>query len=229
MAEDFILNAETRSDKGKGASRRLRRQGRVPGIVYGSGKDPQPISVDHDELINHLKSEAFYSHILELKLDGKKEQVVLRDLQRHIYKPTVVEHLDLLRVSAKEKIRMQVPLHFVGEDVAPGIKLKGGVITHDLVNVEVSCLPGDLPEYIEVDVSELDIGDNVHLSDIKVPDGVELVELTHGEDHDLKVASIQQPRSAKEEEEEEEAAEAAAEAAAEEGSEEAGEEKKEED
>ena len=208
MAEDFVINAEVRSDKGKGASRRLRRQGRVPGIVYGGGKDATSISVDHDELINHLKDEAFYSHILELKLGKNTEQVVLRDLQRHVYKPTVVEHLDLLRVSAKEKIRMQVPLHFVGEEDAPAIK-QGGVITHDLVNVDVNCLPGDLPEYIEVDVSELDLGDNVHLTDLKLPKGVELVELTHGEDHDLQVATVQQPRSAREEEDAEGGEEAA--------------------
>ena len=218
MAEDFVVNAEVRSDKGKGASRRLRRQGRVPGIVYGAGKEPTPISVDHDELINHLKEEAFYSHILELKLGKDTEQVVLRDLQRHVYKPTVVEHLDLLRVSAKEKIRMQVPLHFVGEDSAPAVK-RGGVITHDLVNVDVNCLPGDLPEYIEVDVSGLDLGDNVHLTDLKLPEGVELVELTHGEDHDLQVATVQQPRAAREDDEEGEE-EAEDESASGEGSEE---------
>jgi large subunit ribosomal protein L25 len=210
MSNDFSLNAEVRDDKGKGASRRLRRQGRVPGIIYGGGKDPVAVSVDHDELINQLKHEAFYSHVLEINVSGKKEKAVLKDLQRHVFKPTVVEHLDLQRVSAKEKLRMQVPLHFEGEKTCPGVKLNGGVITHNMVNVEVSCLPKDLPEYIEVDVSEMDIGDSIHLSNLKMPAGVELVELSHGDDHDQQVASIHQPRAAKEDVEEDEAAEEAA-------------------
>ncbi|MDQ2068735.1 50S ribosomal protein L25/general stress protein Ctc [Natronospira bacteriovora] len=205
MSDEFSLNAEARDDKGKGASRRLRRQGRIPGIIYGGGKEPTPISVDHDELINHLKHEAFYSHVLEIKVGGKKEKAVLKDLQRHVYKPTVVEHIDLQRVSAKEKLRMTVPLHFEGEKTCPGVKLRGGVITHNMINVEVTCLPKDLPEYIEVDVSELDLGDSIHLSDIKLPSGVEIVELMHGADHDQQVVSIHQPRAAKEDVEEEEA------------------------
>jgi len=204
MSDQFTLNAEVRDDKGKGASRRLRRQGRVPGIIYGGSKEPVSISVDHDELVNQLKHEAFFSHILEIAVGGKKEKAVLKDLQRHVYKPTVVEHLDLQRVSAKEKLRMQVPLHFEGEKECPGVKLNGGVVTHDMVNVEVSCLPKDLPEYIEVDVSELDIGDSIHLSDMKLPSGVELVELMHGDDHDQQVVSIHQPRAAKEDLEEDE-------------------------
>ncbi|MEA5445448.1 50S ribosomal protein L25/general stress protein Ctc [Gammaproteobacteria bacterium AB-CW1] len=225
MSDDFTLNAEVRDDKGKGASRRLRRQGRVPGIIYGGGKDPVPVSVDHDELINQLKHEAFYSHVLEINVGKKKEKAVLKDLQRHVYKPTVVEHIDLQRVSAKEKLRMQVPLHFEGEKTCPGVKLHGGVITHNLVNVEVSCLPKDLPEFIEVDVSELDIGDSIHLTDLKLPSGVELVELMHGEDHDLQVVSIHQPRAAKEdvEADEAEAADAEAQSEADEKKEEGGE------
>lgn len=211
MSETFSLKAEVRDDKGKGASRRLRRQGRVPGIIYGAGKDPVSISVDHDELINHLKHEAFYSHVLEITVGKKKEKAVLKDLQRHIYKTTVVEHLDLQRVSATEKLRMQVPLHFEGEKECPGVKLRGGVITHNLVNVEVSCLPKDLPEYIEVDVSQLDLGGSLHLSDLTMPSGVELVELMHGDDHDQQVVSIHQPRAAKEDIEAEEAEEAEAE------------------
>jgi len=212
MSNEFSLTVEARDDKGKGASRRLRRQGRVPGIIYGAGKDPIAISIDHDQLINQLKHEAFYSHVLEVSVDGKKEKAVLKDLQRHVFKPTVVEHLDLQRVSAKEKLRMQVPLHFEGEKECPGVKLNGGVVTHNLVNVEVSCLPKDLPEYIEVDISHLDIGDSIHLSDIKMPSGVELVELSHGDDHDQQVASIHQPRAAKEDIEAEEAEEETAEA-----------------
>ncbi|MCP1727357.1 large subunit ribosomal protein L25 [Natronospira proteinivora] len=204
MSDQFTLNAEVRDDKGKGASRRLRRQGRVPGIIYGGSKEPVVISVDHDELVNHLKNEAFFSHILDIKVGSKTEKAVLKDLQRHVYKPTVVEHLDLQRISAKEKLRMQVPLHFEGEKECPGVKLNGGVVTHDMVNVEVSCLPKDLPEYIEVDVSTLDIGDSLHLSDIKLPSGVELVELMHGDDHDQQVVSIHQPRAAKEDLEEDE-------------------------
>jgi large subunit ribosomal protein L25 len=209
MSEDFTLNAEVRDDQGKGASRRLRRQGRVPGIVYGAGKDPVAISVDHDELINHLKHEAFYSHILTLKLGKKNEKVVLKDLQRHVYKATVVEHVDLLRVSAKSEIRMRVPLHFLNEETCKGVKA-GGVITHGMIDVEVVCLPKDLPEYLEVDVSSLEVGDTLHLSDIKLPEGVTLVALSHGEDHDHQVVSVHVPRKMKEdvELEEEEAAEA---------------------
>ncbi|MGD8380277.1 MAG: 50S ribosomal protein L25/general stress protein Ctc [Gammaproteobacteria bacterium] len=213
MATDFVLNAELREDKGKGASRRLRRTGRVPGILYGGDQEPLSISLDHNELMNNLKHEAFYSHILTLKIGKKKEQAILKDLQRHVYKSTVVQHADFLRVSADREIHVHVPLHFLGEKEAVGVKQQGGVISHHMIEVEITCLPANLPEYIEVDVSALELGQAIHLSELKLPEGVKVIELTHGEEHDLPVISIHHARvSAVEEEaaegEEAEAAEA---------------------
>ena len=204
MAETFEINAVSRSDTGKGASRRLRHSGKVPGIIYGAGKDPEMITVDHNELVLHLENEAFYSHILKVSVDGNAQKVVLKDLQRHPAKPFIV-HLDLLRVSADEKLKMLVPLHFIGEDVAPGVKA-GGTPSHTMTEVEVSCLPGDLPEYIEVDASALEIGDIVHLTDLVLPEGVELTALQQEGDHDASVMTIMVARAAKEVSEEEEEA-----------------------
>jgi len=190
---DFIVNAEIREDLGKGASRRLRRlENKIPGIVYGGGKDPQPLTLSHAEIIKHLEDEAFYSHILTLVVNGKKEKVILKDLQRHPYKLKVT-HVDFMRISAKEKLTTSVPLHFLNEENCKGAKA-GGVIQHHLNTVEVSCLPKDLPEYIEVDVADLDIDGVIHLSDIKVPKGVELVELALGEGHDQAVVTIHKGR-----------------------------------
>ena len=193
MSNEFVVTAEPRSDQGKGASRRLRRMGRVPAILYGAGKDPVPLSVDHNELLKQLENEAFYSHILTIEVGGKKEQAILKDLQRHPAKPFVM-HLDFMRVSAGEKIRVNVPLHFVGGDVAPGVKIGGGIVTHAVTEVEIVCLPKDLPEYIEVDLSNLELGQSLHLSDIDLPKGVELVQLLQGEEHDVAVAAIQATR-----------------------------------
>ncbi len=193
MSSEFVLTAEPRTEQGKGASRRLRREGKVPAILYGAGKDPVPLSVNHNELLKQLENEAFYSHILTVELDGKTEQAVLKDLQRHPAKPFIL-HLDLMRVSAGEKIRVNVPLHFIGEDVAPGVKIGGGIVTHAVTEVEISCLPKDLPEYIEVDLSALELGESLHLSDLKLPPGVELVQLLQGEEHDVAVAAIQATR-----------------------------------
>ncbi len=193
MSSEFVLTAEPRTEQGKGASRRLRREGKVPAILYGAGKDPVPLSLNHNELLKQLENEAFYSHILTVELDGKTEQAVLKDLQRHPAKPFIL-HLDLMRVSAGEKIRVNVPLHFVGEDVAPGVKIGGGIVTHAVTEVEISCLPKDLPEYIEVDLSTLELGESLHLSDLKLPPGVELVQLLQGEEHDVAVAAIQATR-----------------------------------
>ena len=193
MSVDFNITAESRTDEGKGASRRLRREGKVPAVIYGAGKDAASISVDHDSLFHHLEHEAFYSHILNISVDGKAEKVVLKDLQRHPYKPTV-QHADFMRVSDKEKLRMNVPLHFTGEDVAPGVKIGGGMVTHNMTEVEISCLPGALPEYLEVDLSGLEMDHALHLSDIKLPKGVEIVALTHGADHDLPIAAIHKTR-----------------------------------
>ncbi|TDX97761.1 50S ribosomal protein L25/general stress protein Ctc [Thiohalophilus thiocyanatoxydans] len=213
---DFVLQAEPRSDQGKGASRRLRRTGRVPAVMYGAGKDPVMLTLDHDELVNQLKNEAFFSSILTIKLDKSEDQAIIKDLQRHPGKPYIL-HMDLQRVSATEAIRVQVPLHFMNEEKCPGVK-EGGVITHNITEVEVSCLPKHLPEYIELDLVDLDLDQTVHLTDLKLPEGVELVELMHGDDHDQPVVAIHLPRAAKEEEEEggEEGGEEAAEAGGEE-------------
>jgi len=192
---DFQLNAEVRSDKGKGASRRLRREKKVPGIMYGAGTEPVMIALDHNEVLRNLAHEAFYSHILTVKIGDKQERAILKDLQRHPAKP-IIQHLDLQRVSETEKIRVHVPLHFVGEDVAPGVKVGAGVVSHLLIEVEVLCFPRHLPEFIEVDISGLELGDAIHMSELKVPEGVELVDLAHGDEQDLPVVSIHKPRAA---------------------------------
>jgi len=209
MKEVFVVNAQLRTDTGKGASRRLRHAGLVPGIVYGAHQDPAMISMVHSDLIQRLDQEAFYSHILTLKIDGKSEQVILKDLQRHPARPFIM-HADFLRVSAKEKLKTNVPLHFAGEDVAPGVKA-GGVVSHLLTEVEVSCLPGDLPEYIEVNVAGLEVGDAVMLSEIALPKGVELPALAQDEPQDVQVVSIHTAQVAVEEDEIEEEGEGPAE------------------
>lgn len=196
MSIDFILNAEARHDMGKGASRRLRHAGKVPAIIYGAGKDPVAITLQHNEVIHQIENEAFFSHILTIKMDSQEENAIIKDLQRHPSKPVIL-HMDLQRVSATDKIRVQVPLHFVNEAQAPGVR-EGGLVTHSLTEVEVQCLPKDLPEYIEADLAELDLNAIFHLSDLKLPNGIELVELSHGEGHDQAVASIHLPRGAKE-------------------------------
>jgi len=208
---DFVLTAELRNDMGKGASRRLRGAGKVPAIMYGGHEEPTSISLIHNELAHQLENEAFFSHILTIKLGGKDENAIVKDVQRHPSKPLIL-HIDLQRVSATETIRVHVPLHFINEASSPGVKA-GGLATHSLTEAEVQCLPKDLPEYIEVDLGNLEVNEIIHLSDIKLPAGVELVELSHGEGHDQAVASIHLPRAAKEATEEEggEAGEAAAE------------------
>ena len=192
MAISFELNAEPRADTGKGASRRLRHAGKVPAIIYGGDKAPEALTLLHNELLRNLEHEAFYSHILTINTGGNATSAILRDLQRHPSKP-VIMHVDLQRVSADEELRTQVPVHFIGEDVSPGVKA-GGLVMHELTEVEIECLPKDLPEFIEVDMSMLDVGDTVHLSDLKVPDGVTLLELVRGEDHDQSVATIHAKR-----------------------------------
>jgi len=211
---DFILTAELRNDMGKGASRRLRSAGKVPAIMYGGHQEPTSISLIHNEVAHELANEAFFSHILTIKLDGKDENAIVKDVQRHPSKPLIL-HMDLQRVSATETIRVHVPLHFINEATSPGVK-GGGLVAHSLIEAEVQCLPKDLPEFIEVDLGDLDLNQIIHLSDLKLPAGVELVELAHGEGHDQAVASIHLPRAAKETTEEaEEGGEAAAPAAGE--------------
>lgn len=189
MSIDFTLDAESRNDLGKGASRRLRRTGRVPAILYGAGVEPENISLDHNKIRHDLENEAFYSHILTVNLSGKKQKVILRDLQRHPAKPVIL-HIDFLRVSDDQEIHMHVPLHFVGEDVCHGVKIEGGQISHLITEVEVICLPKNIPEFIEINVTELAIGDSVHLTELKLPKGIVLAALTHGEGHDQQVVNV---------------------------------------
>ena len=200
--EDFKLDATLRDDSGKGASRRLRREADlVPAIIYGGRKKPQMISLEYKELIKHLEHEAFYSHIIELNVEGKAENVVLKDLQRHPAK-TVIYHADFMRVSKTQKFRSKVPLHFINEETAKGVKLQGGQVSHNVTELEISCLPADLPEYIEVDLADVEVGQIVHISDITLPKGVESIALSHGADHDLAVATIKQPKGSAGDEEE---------------------------
>jgi large subunit ribosomal protein L25 len=193
---DFNITAEVRSDLGKGASRRLRHEGKVPAVLYGGDKEPVSLTLDHNDLFHHLENEAFYSHILNIDVAGSKEKAVLKDLQRHPAKPIIL-HADFMRVSEKDKLKMHVPLHFTNEELAPGVKI-GGVVTHNITEVEVQCLPKDLPEFLEVDLSGLEIEQILHLTDIKLPKGVELVELLHGEEHNQAIAAIHKTRASKE-------------------------------
>jgi large subunit ribosomal protein L25 len=193
----FTVNAETRADMGKGASRRLRRAKRVPAIMYGKGHEPQALTLGHDEVIRSLENEAFYSSILTIKVGNNEAKAVLRDLQRHPFR-AVIMHVDFQRINENEKLQMRVPLHFSGQELAPGTK-NGGLFAHVMTDILISCLPKDLPEYIVADVSQLDVGDTLHISDLKLPAGVESVELAHGIEHDLPVVSVHVPRAQEEE------------------------------
>jgi len=195
--QTFELNAEPRENVGKGASRRLRKTGKVPGIVYGTKKAAVMISLDQNTLGHQLENEAFYSHILTLNVGKKSDQVVLKDLQRHPYKRQIL-HIDFQRVDAKEAITMRVPLHFINEASCIGVKTSGGVISHMMTDLEVSCLPKDLPEYIDVDLAEVELGATIHLTDLKLPDGVEIYALGHGGDETRPVASVHLPRAEEE-------------------------------
>jgi len=210
MKENFQIEAITRSDTGKGASRRLRREGLVPGIIYGGGKDPQMVSTVHNKLAQRLEQESFYSHILKVEVDGQSDNVVLKDLQRHPSKPFIM-HFDLLRVADTDRIKMYIPFHFPGEDVAPGVK-EGGIVSHNMTGTEIICQAKDLPEYIEIDISEMELGDLVHLSEIKLPEGVDIVALAQGEDYDATVVSVHTAKVTEDEDEGEDLAETGEEA-----------------
>ncbi|WP_406663697.1 50S ribosomal protein L25/general stress protein Ctc [Gallaecimonas sp. GXIMD1310] len=186
----YVFEAELRTDLGKGASRRLRREDKVPAIVYGADKEPVSIALEHNKIIEAQADEGFYTHILTLNIAGSKTEVLVKDMQRHPFKPKVT-HIDFLRVDASHKLHTKIPLHFVGEDKA--VK-KGGVIAHATTEVEISCLPKDLPEFIEVNVADMNVGDTLHLTDLSVPKGVQLVELSKGEDHDQAVVSLNAPK-----------------------------------
>jgi len=194
MSEQIQINAELRQDVGKGASRRLRRAGAsVPGIIYGGGREPVNITLNVNQLGKAMQNESFYSQVLSVVLGGASEQAVVRDLQRHPANERVL-HIDFLRVRADQIIQVHVPLHFVNEDKCVGVRVGGGSIEHNLIEVEVACLPGNLPEFIEVDIAELNLGASIHLSDLALPEGVALVALMHGTDHDQSVVSVRAPR-----------------------------------
>ncbi len=194
----FEIDAQLRDDIGKGASRRLRHANKVPAVVYGAGEAAVSLTLDHNQMFHSLANEAFYSRILTLKINGKGEKVILKAMQRNPAKPRIA-HMDFLRVRADQKLHMHVPLHFIGADDAPGVK-EGGVFSHNISDIEVSCLPANLPEFIEVDLSQFALDQTMHLSEIKLPDGVELVAFAHGvEGHDLPVVSVHIPRIIEEE------------------------------
>ncbi len=175
----FDLNAQPRQVQGTSASRRLRRSGKVPGIIYGGEAAPVMIEMDHNEIYLQLRKEAFHSAIINISVDGKKEQVVLRDYQAHAYKLRV-HHVDFQRVDATHELHIKVPLHFVNEETAPGVKLAGGLVNHVMTELEIQCLAKDLPEFIEVDLGALKAGESIHVSQVKLPAGVKAI--THGDD-----------------------------------------------
>ncbi len=220
MSDQFEVLAQAREDMGKGASRRLRRHAdHIPAIIYGGQKDPQPLTLIRKDLEKSLENEAFYSHVLNVNIDGKVEKAILKDLQRHPAK-NLVMHADFLRVNDKVAIKVNVPIHFVNEEACHGVKMQGGIVQHQATDIEVLCLPGDIPEYIEVDMLNIETGQIVHLTDITLPEGVSSVALALGEDHDLAIASVLAPKGGSEEDEDQDPVEAEDDAAEEEGDEE---------
>jgi large subunit ribosomal protein L25 len=207
MRISFELNAEPRNDQGKGASRRLRHAGQVPAVLYGAHAEARNLSLNHLKLLGLVDNEKFYCTIVNVNVGGEKQPVIVKDVQMHPAKHAVV-HVDLQRVVENEKIRLHLPIHFKGETVAPGVKTQGGVVSHMMADVEVTCLPKDLPEFLEVDMSAMNLNDTIFLADVKLPGGVAVAELSHG--RNPPVVSIHTPRVA----EPEPTAEAAPEAAA---------------
>ncbi|MDZ7787393.1 MAG: 50S ribosomal protein L25/general stress protein Ctc [Halofilum sp. (in: g-proteobacteria)] len=204
---EFTLEAQSRQDVGKGASRRLRREKKVPAVVYGGGKDAQSLTLNHNEVWRKLQFESFFSHIITLEIDGKqKQQAIVRDLQRHPFKP-LIGHMDFQRIVADQELQVRVPLHYLNEEESVGVRMNGGEISHLESEVLVGCLPKHLPEYIEVDLTNLDVGDTLHMSDIQLPEGVRLVDLDHGEEYDRGIVSCHMPRVTTEEDLEDEAPE----------------------
>ena len=195
------LNATLREGQGKGASRRLRHTNQLPAIVYGAGKDPVSISLLQKDIQHKLPDESFYSQVLSLNIEGKAEDVLIRDIQHHPYKMSVM-HMDFVRVDANVAVHIHSQLHFIGEEGSPGVKSEDGVISHVIIEVELECLPKDIPDHIEVDLSAMHVGDVIHLSDLKLPAGVEVLALKHGDDNDSVVASMHVRKVAEEIEDE---------------------------
>lgn len=212
MSDSFALNAEVRELAGKGASRRLRKEGKVPAIIYGGAKNRKPTSLTLEarELVKALKNEAFYSHVLTINIDGKEEQAILMDLQRHPAKGHPL-HADFERVTKSSVVHKKIPLHFVNEEQCKAVKLQGGKIQHSATEVDITCKVSDLPEFVEVDMAKVEMGTVLHLSDLVLPKGVELVELNKGADHDAPVVSVVKPAGIIDDEDADEAEEDAAE------------------
>jgi len=187
MAVKFDLVAEERTDSGKGASRRLRRTGKVPAIVYGAGRAPRSVCFDRDSLMHKMENASFFSSVLSISVKGKARQCILKDVQMHPAKRLVL-HLDLQRIVEDEVIRMTVPIHFLNEETAPGVKEDGGTVAHLVTEIEISCLPANLPEYLELDIGELELDETLLLSDIVLPEGVEMPDLAN--DNDRSAVSI---------------------------------------
>ena len=198
--DEFTLVAESRGDMGKGASRRLRKSEMVPAIVYGAKKAALSIQLKHSDVLKSSSQESFYSQILDLSIDGKVERVVLKDMQRHPYKPFVM-HMDFQRVDESAALTIRIPVHFLNEEDCIGVKQEGGVIARLMTEIEITCLPKDLPEFIEVDVANLSVGDAVHLADLMLPDGVEITAITSGGDGAAAIVQVTMPRMVEEEEE----------------------------
>ena len=200
MSNVFEFVAENRDLSGTGAARAVRRNGQVPAVVYGGEAAPQSVVLDHNDVVKHLDHEAVYSHVLDLKIDGKTEKAILKGVQRHPAKSQIL-HLDFMRIDLTHVLKVHVPLHFINEDVCPGVKM-GGVVTHSMVDVEVSCLPAVLPEFIEIDLSDVELGGSIHLSSLVLPEGVEILALAQGVDHDHTVAQVMKTRGPKDDDEE---------------------------
>ncbi|MBL6917395.1 MAG: 50S ribosomal protein L25/general stress protein Ctc [Gammaproteobacteria bacterium] len=198
MSSNYELSTQSRDSFGTGASRRQRRENLVPAVVYGAGKDNESVMLDHDQVMHSLEKEAFHSAIIDLKTDKGSQQVILREVQMHPHRQLVM-HLDFQRVRASEKLHMKVPLHFEGSDVAPGVKTDGGILSHPITELDITCLPRDLPEFIAVDVSELNLNESLHLSNIKMPEGVELTATAFPEGEDPTIATISPPKVVEEE------------------------------
>lgn len=194
MSDPLAIAATLRSDMGKGASRRLRRNADlIPAIIYGAGKEPAPLTIIRKDLEKALENEAFFSQVIDVSVDGDVQQAILKDLQRHPAKDRVT-HADFLRVDVNKPIKVHVPLHFINEEKCHGVKIEGGIIEHLLVELEISSLPKDIPEYIEIDMLEVTTADIIHISDLNLPEGVISVALALGEDHDMAVASVSAKR-----------------------------------
>ena len=189
MTDSNIINAEIREDVGKGASRRLRHQGKIPAVIYGGQKDPATLTLEHDPVLHAAETESFYSSILEIKVaDGRTQNVVVRDVQHHPYKLQIM-HLDFMRVSAEEILKMSVPIHYTNEEESPAGKASGVIIQHLVTEVEIAALPANLPEYLDVDLSDLDDGDVVMMTDIKLPEGVEITALAGDDVDEIMIAN----------------------------------------